>query len=97
MVDDDDTLDDDTWDSATNEMLDVGIVVFRLCTVAGRTTAALCGEVGPKIASKPDCFGRFLCSTDLILLGVVDTISVSMSTFGVTYCCSSQDCDTDVG
>ena len=77
--------DDDMVDSATKDMLGVNIVVLRLCTVAGRTTATLCGEVDPNIASRPGCLCRFFCSVDLMLLGVMDTISVSMSALGLTY------------
>ena len=83
---------DDMVDSATKDMFDVGMVVWRLCTVAGRTTAALCGEVAPKIASKPDCLCR-LWRVDLVLM---DAISISMSALlGVTYCSCAQYCETD--
>lgn len=84
--------DDDMVDSATKDVLDVGIVVWRLCTLAGRTTAALCGEVDPKIASKPGCLCRFLCPIDLVLLGAMDAISASMLALGATYCSSAQSC-----
>jgi hypothetical protein len=78
---------DDMVESATKEMLDVGIVVCRLCILAGRTTATLCGEVDPKIPSKPDCVCRFLCPVDWVL-GVIDATSVSISLLGVLYCIS---------
>src|SRR5215469_10763268 len=88
--------DDDMVDSATKETLDVGIVVWRLCTVAGLTTAARCGEVDPNIASKPNCLCRFLCLVDLVL-GVTDMISASISVLGELNCSSAQYCGTGAG